>query len=115
MLRLLTLPDDVKEMVKSGKLSYGHARTLVGIEDAVSVARRIADQSLSVRQTEKLVKQHKQSPHSTENCEIINLADQISSLIGLQSSIKLKGKGGILEINFPNFEELDVLIRKFNG
>jgi ParB family chromosome partitioning protein len=115
MLRLLTLPDDIKDMVKSGKLSYGHARALVGTEDAVSVAHQIADQSLNVRQTEKLIKQRKQSSCNAENCETINLADQISSLIGLQSSIKLKGKGGILEINFPNFEELDVLIRKLNG
>ncbi|MDR1334052.1 MAG: ParB/RepB/Spo0J family partition protein [Holosporaceae bacterium] len=115
MLRLLTLPDDVKDMVKSGKLTYGHARALVGTEDAISVAHQVADQSLNVRQTEKLVKQRKQSSRSGDDCETINLAEQISSLIGLQSHIKLKGSGGILEINFANFEELDVLIRRLNG
>jgi ParB family chromosome partitioning protein len=114
MLRLLTLPDAVKDMVKSGKLTYGHARALVGTEDIVSVAHQVANQSLNVRQTEKLVKQRKR-PCSEENCEIINLAERISSLVGLQSCIKLKGTGGILEINFANFEELDVLVHRLNG
>ncbi|MDR2781690.1 MAG: ParB/RepB/Spo0J family partition protein [Holosporaceae bacterium] len=115
MLRLLTLPDEIKDMVKSGKLAYGHARALIGTEDAISIANQVIDQSMNVRQVENLVKQRKQSNDNTKNSEISNLAEQISSLIKLKSNIKLKGSGGIVEINFSNFEELDFFVRRLNG
>jgi ParB family chromosome partitioning protein len=115
MLRLLTLPEEVKDLVESGKLTCGHARALVGTEDAISIANLAVDESMNVREIEKLVKQRKQPKTNKVDCEIINLAEQISSLVGLKSHIQLKGRGGIVEINFDNFEELDLLIRKLNG
>jgi ParB family chromosome partitioning protein len=115
MLRLLTLPDEVKDLVRSGKLSCGHARALVGAEDAISVADLAVSESMNVREIEKLVKRRKQPRANKEDSEITHLAEQISSLVGLKSGIKLKGNGGVVEINFGNFEELDFLIRKLNG
>ncbi|MDR0581317.1 MAG: ParB/RepB/Spo0J family partition protein [Holosporaceae bacterium] len=121
MLRLLTLPEDVKNHVKVGALSFGHARALVGMEDAGSVADRVVKQSLTVRQTENLVRRQRSNSSgdkSGDNCanqEILRLADQISTLIGLKSNVKLNGSGGTIEINFKNFEELDFFIRKLNN
>jgi ParB family chromosome partitioning protein len=118
MLRLLTLPDEVRDMIKAEKITFGHARALVGVEDAAAVAGRVVEQSLSVRQIENIVKQRKNNQSNGNGYvdpEILNLADQISSLVGLKSSVKLKGSGGVIEINFNNFEELDSFIHKLNS
>jgi ParB family chromosome partitioning protein len=115
-LRLLSLPNQVKDMIRAGKLTFGHARALVGMEDAISIADQAVKQSLNVRQVESLIRQRRgRANDNCDNPEIFNLAEQISSLTGLKSSVKLKGGGGVVEINFRNFEELDTLIRKLNG
>lgn len=59
VMRLLNLPDDVKQMIKEGKLSFGHARALVTSDDASAVARKVLEGSLNVRDTEKLVRRRK--------------------------------------------------------
>ena len=59
VMRLLHLPDDVKQMIKEGKLSFGHARALVTSDDASVVARKVLENSLNVRDTEKLVRRRK--------------------------------------------------------
>ena len=59
IMRLLHLPDDVKQMIKDGKLSFGHARALVTSDDASAVARKVLEDSLNVRDTEKLVRRRK--------------------------------------------------------
>ncbi|MDR2646409.1 MAG: ParB/RepB/Spo0J family partition protein [Holosporaceae bacterium] len=117
MLRLLTLPEDVKKYVKTGALSFGHARALVGVEDADSIADHVVKHSLTVRQTENLARRQR-SNSSGDNYidqETLLLADKISSLTGLRSNVKLNGSGGIIEINFKNFEELDFFIRRLNN
>lgn len=63
VMRLLNLPVDVKQMIKEGKLSFGHARALVTSDDASVIAKRIVNESLSVRDTEKLVKRRKNPSH----------------------------------------------------
>jgi ParB family chromosome partitioning protein len=116
ILRLLSLPNEVKDMIRAGKLAFGHARALVGSEDAVSIAQDAAAQSLNVRQVEDIVKRRK-NKKSDENCgdpEILNLANQISALIGLKSNVKLKGNSGVIEISFNNLEELESLVRRLN-
>ncbi|MDR0631965.1 MAG: ParB/RepB/Spo0J family partition protein [Holosporaceae bacterium] len=118
MLRLLTLPDEVRDMIRAEKLTFGHARALVGVEDAAAIADRVVEQSLSVRQVENITKQRK-NDRSDGNAyvdpEILNLANQISSLVGLKSNVRIKGNGGVIEINFNNFEELDSFVHKLNG
>ncbi|MDR0677404.1 MAG: ParB/RepB/Spo0J family partition protein [Holosporaceae bacterium] len=110
-LRILSLPDDVKSLIREGKLSFGHARALVGTENAVSIAKQAVSQSLNVRETENMVRQQKSN---YQDPEISTLAGHISTLIGLNANIKLKGKGGVVEINFNNFEELDSFVQKLN-
>ncbi|MDR2723696.1 MAG: ParB/RepB/Spo0J family partition protein [Holosporaceae bacterium] len=117
MLRLLSLPEEVKNYIHTGKLSFGHARTLVGMEDAVSIADHIVNQSLNVRQAENLTRRQKSDGvHGNHtDPEVLNLTNQISSLTGLKSTVKLKGNGGTVEINFQNFEELDFFISRLNN
>ncbi|MDR1561438.1 MAG: ParB/RepB/Spo0J family partition protein [Holosporaceae bacterium] len=119
ILRLLSLPDEVKILLKNNKISFGHARALIGSENAISMANKIINESLSVRQTENIVKQRKNVGTQTNkkhyaDPEISNLASQISSLVGLRTHIKLKNPGGVVEINFNDFKELDSLIYKLN-
>lgn len=125
ILRLLALPEDVKELIRSKKLTFGHARALIGSENVSELAKRIVDQSINVRETENLVKSIKNShyPMGARNevtnryvdPEIQNIAHQISSMTGLQVNIKLKNRGGIVEIGFRDFNELDHLLSKLNG
>jgi ParB family chromosome partitioning protein len=125
-LRLLTLPEDVKNLVREGKITFGHARAIVGAENASKMAERIVDQSLNVRQTEELMRERRaKSPDGGNrdanggknftDPEVLNVANQISSLIGLQVAIKLKNHGGVIQIEFKSFEELDMLMRKLNN
>lgn len=112
VMRLLNLPDDVKQMIKEGKLSFGHARALVTSENASAVANEVINKSLNVRDTENLVKR-KRSP-SFVDPEIFNISKQIEELTGLKTSIKLKGNSGTIELSFENLNQLDSFIQKMN-
>lgn len=132
VMRLLNLPDDVKQMIKEGKLSFGHARALVTSDDASAMAQKVLDNSLNVRDTEKLVKRRK-NPQSASQCsekkrdaslyelssyvdpEVLNISHQIEQLSGLKTNIKLEGNNrGIIELSFENFSQLDKFIQKIN-
>ena len=141
VMRLLNLPDDVKQLIKEGKLSFGHARALVTSDNASEVAREILNDSLNVRDTEKLVRRRKNpqvektkdsnSRNSDEHSdkynaslqelssyvdpEILNISHQIAELSGLKTNVKLKGNNsGIIELSFENFNQLDKFIQKMN-
>ncbi|MDR2107420.1 MAG: ParB/RepB/Spo0J family partition protein [Holosporaceae bacterium] len=116
MLRLLSLPEEVKNMVRDGRLTFGHARALIGAENPVAIAEKIISGALNVRQTENMTRQRR-TKHSNDNFtdpEIGNLAYQISSLLGLKAEIKLKGNGGVVEITFSSLDELDSFVGKLN-
>ena len=121
MLRLLSLPEKIKNYLSSGQISFGHARALIGQEDSEKIAQMIIDQSLSVRQAEDIVRQRKNVSKVASalmnpqiSPEIYNISSQLTSLIGLSSKVKLKKNGGLIEIEFSNFEELDLLIEKLS-
>ena len=141
VMRLLNLPDDVKQLIKEGKLSFGHARALVTSDNASEVAREILNDSLNVRDTEKLVRRRKNpqvektkdsnSRNSDEHSdkynaslqelssyvdpEILNISHQIAELSGLKTNVKIKGNNsGIIELSFENFNQLDKFIQKMN-
>lgn len=114
VMRLLTLPDEVKQMVKEGKLSFGHARALVTSDDTIRLAREITNKSLNVRETENLIRKQKETDNQYVDPEVYNLSHQIAELTGLQTAIKLKGKGGKIEMFFTDFKQLDSFIQKIN-
>ena len=116
-LRLLKLDDKVKAMLAEGLISTGHARALLAVEDKNKqqiLATRIFDEKLSVRETEKLVKQilenkeSKKEEKSSEKLIYKKLEDSLKSIIGSKVSIKSKDNGkGKIEIDYYSIEELD--------
>ena len=116
-LRLLKLDDKVKAMLAEGLISTGHARALLAVEDKNKqqiLATRIFDEKLSVRETEKLVKQileKKESNKEKKSSDKLiykKLEDSLKSIIGSKVSIKSKDNGkGKIEIDYYSIEELD--------
>jgi ParB family chromosome partitioning protein len=122
-LRLLTLPAEVQEMVDQGQLTAGHARALVGREDALTLAREIASAGMSVRDIESRVaiktsKSAKPSTTPVKSADTIALERDVSDAIGMKVAIKLKGDEqsgrGTLSIEFKNFDQLDDVLRRLN-
>ena len=120
-LRLLKLPDIVRGMLIDGTLSAGHARTLVSAADPVSVARRIIEEGLSVRQAEALA----QAPETAESktstakgqavpkdADTVALEKRLSDAIGVAVSIRHRNDGGEVRIAYHNLEQLDAVVRK---
>ena len=94
-LRLLNLPEQVLRFVEQRKISSGHAKILVGLENALSIANKIIEKNLSVRQTENFVKifRKKQKPSKlNKDLNVRDLELSISSKIGLKVDISNKKK-----------------------
>ena len=115
-LRLLDLPKDVQKLVSDGKLSGGHARALVGLENASELAEQIINKDLSVRATEKLTADIKFKPIKIQYVEpadfqIKNMANDLERKLGLKVKINTckKGNGSIL-LKYDNPAQLSRLI-----
>lgn len=115
-LRLLGLPEPVKEMVQAGDLSAGHARALLGNPRAVELARDIVAKGLNVRQTERLAKSAPKSgaPRApkAKDADCAALERDLTTLLGLKVSIDVHGAGGRLSIQYQNLEQLDDLLQR---
>lgn len=115
LLRLLSLPEDVQGMVREGKLSAGHARALIGTPDPAALARKVAAQGLSVRETERLVKNSagKTTPSPRGNAErdadTRALEGDLSAHLGLAVTIDHKGESGSVTIRYASLDDLDRL------
>ncbi len=124
-MRLLKLNDRVQEMVIAGRLTTGHARALLGIEDAerqIEAAEEVADNKLNVRDTEKLVKkvqQEKERPGEKTDTKTDSKLDAIyhdleesmKAILGTKVAIHQKDeKKGKIEIEYYSMEELDRII-----
>ena len=113
-LRLLTLPDDVIKLIENHKLTSGHAKILVGLENASIVAAKILDKKLSVRQTESLVKFYKNNKKIRKKFKDANIQDlenSISEKIGLTVSIKNnKRNKGSISFFYKDVDQLNKLI-----
>jgi len=113
-LRLLTLPDDVIRLIETQKLTAGHAKVLVGLENASFVASKIIEKKLSVRQTEKFVqlfKGKKQISKKIKDTNITALELSISNKIGLivdiQNNKRNKGK---ISFEYKDLDQLNKII-----
>lgn len=119
-LRLRQLPDQIKESITDGRLSMGHARALLGAETPVQQTaawRSIIRKSLSVRQTEELIKRLRKAGEAverkkstTEDRHLASVADSLSRRFGTKVQIKRRGKKGRLEIEFYSNEDLNRLL-----
>ena len=115
-LRLLTLPESVRALVREGKLSAGHARTLIGLPDAEKRAQDIIAGMLNVRQAEQRssTKRGKQARHP-KDAETKDLESRVSNALGLKVQVLDKGKrGGEVRVEYRTLEQLDEIARRLS-
>ena len=115
-LRLLNLPDLVRQQIEEGKLTAGHARALVATDAPEDLAQQIIALGLSVREAEQLSRDQAMPKDKTAPEKDANLAQlerQLSELLGLKVEIADKGrKGGALVISYKSLDQLDEVCRK---
>ncbi|TPM26065.1 ParB/RepB/Spo0J family partition protein [Mesorhizobium sp. B2-3-4] len=120
-LRLLKLPDVIRDMLVDGALSAGHARTLVTAEDPAGLAKRIVEEGLSVRQAEALAQMPAGSPAKEakpaaaaeqKDADTLALEKLLTDTTGMIVTVDHKGKGGTLRIAYRSLEQLDELCRR---
>ena len=122
-LRLLKLPDAVKDYIHSGKLSAGHARMLVGEPDAEALAKEIVARELNVRQVEAMArarahKSGKKPAHgrkaraSSKTADVLAFEKRVSDATGLIVSIDHRNDRGTLTIRYGSLEQLDDLVQR---
>lgn len=116
-LRLLKLPETVRRFLEEGKLSAGHARTLLGADDPEALARSIIERGMSVRDTEAMVQTGKLVQRSARSRvdrdpDIVAFEDRLRGAIGLACQIKPKAKGGTLTIRYTSLDQLDRIARQ---
>ena len=113
-LRILTLPGDVLDLIETKKISAGHAKILVGLENASFVAQKIIEKKLSVRQSENFVKIFKKKKGfftKSNDPNIQNLERSISDKIGLNVSIKNNKKNkGTITFGYHDIDQLNKII-----
>jgi ParB family chromosome partitioning protein len=122
VLRLLALPKDVQALVINGSLSSGHARALITAPNASDLARVVVARGLSVRQTEKLVKEPKapskdRMPRPAKDADTRALEGDLSAALKMAVSITHNPgqEGGSITIRYKNLEQLDELCRHLAG
>jgi ParB family chromosome partitioning protein len=113
-LRILSLPDEVIKLIETNKLSTGHAKILVGLDNASFVANKIVDNKLSVRQSENFVqlfKKKRQKSKITKDTNIIALELSISNKIGLNVEIQNnKRNKGKISFEYKDLDQLNKII-----
>ena len=113
-LRLLGLPGEVLAMVESGNLSAGHGRTLIGLNNAFDIAKKIIQKKLSVRQSEVLVRQFRNKKFKLvhkKDTNILDLQKDLEEKTGLSVSINnKKNNSGTISFEYHDLDQLDNLI-----
>ena len=114
-LRLLTLPRKIIEMIRNDKISQGHAKILIGLENSLLLAEKIVKKKLSVRQTESLVriiKSGQAKKVALRNSNVISTENELSEKIGMRVHlINKKDNSGTLTFNYKGLDQLDRLIK----
>jgi ParB family chromosome partitioning protein len=116
-LRLLQLPTVIQTLVRSGKLSAGHARTIIGAADPVAIARKVMAQGLNVRETENLVRletEGRKAPATpaVRNADTLALERDLSDRLGLHVVVADRNGTGEVRVRYQSLEQLDDLCRR---
>jgi ParB family transcriptional regulator, chromosome partitioning protein len=125
ILRLLSLPLSVQQLMREEKISMGHARALITAEDPETLARLVISQGLSVRQIEKMAtsksstgsgsSSHSVTGKSGKDVDILALENELSSTIGLKITLDPQGaEQGILKIHYKSLDQLDDICSRLN-
>jgi ParB family chromosome partitioning protein len=116
-LRLLQLPEDVQSLVRQGRLSAGHARALIGLAEAGTLAEEIVQKGLSVRDAEALARKAAAGPAAAraaprKSADTLALERDLSERLGLQVQIQDKDGKGEVRIRYADLEQLDEVCRR---
>jgi ParB family chromosome partitioning protein len=113
-LRLLGLPEPIRDHLEAGRLTAGHARALLGVDDGVQLAAHIIERRLSVRQTEALarrsasgIERRKGRKEAAKHADTLDLESQLSEALGLQVRLTAAGAAGEVRIRYQSLEQLD--------
>jgi ParB family chromosome partitioning protein len=117
-LRLLKLPESVKAMIRDGRLTAGHARTLIGVPDAEARAKAIVEAGLNVREAEAKTKRKAKANGESvrgKDADTRALEASLSNILGLTVEITHRGnKGGELKIAYKTLEQLDDVVARLS-
>jgi len=126
--RLLSLPRAVLDLVESGRLSMGHARALIGQEDAAGLARQAVNDNLSVREIEKLVRKISKNLKNQDNAtaharpaaddaDIVAVQNHLEEFLGLNVRIKADAdpRSGSITIKYGSLDQLDLVCQRLTG
>lgn len=111
-LRLLKLPDSVKDLLRKKQITAGHARAILLAEDQEGFAKNIIENNMSVRETENIMRQ--QNKAAVVPSDLAVLERTISDKLKMYVRIIQKSKGGIIQIFFDNYDDLDTFIERFS-
>ena len=126
LMRLLDLPSGVQALIGDGSLAMGHARALIGADDAEAIARKVVREGLSVRTVEALVRAEKgggRKPAAAEPAlggardpDIVAVERHLSELLGIGVAIQYAGGGkGALTLRFASLDQLDMICQRLSG
>ena len=114
-LRLLTLPEKLIDMIRNEKISQGHAKILIGLENALLLAEKIFKKKLSVRQTESMVRSIKTGPQKkniAKDSNILATENELTNKIGMRVFLNnKKNNSGTLTFEYKGLDQLDRLIK----
>jgi len=124
LLRLNQLPESIKFMINNSQLSMGHARCLIGLENAEEIATKIVANDLNVRQVEELVSNRKRKEKANNSVtkekdkviddDLVILGQSLSEKFGVKVVVENSWNGGRISLHYSNLEELDLILTKFN-
>jgi ParB family chromosome partitioning protein len=121
-LRLLKLPEKVQSLVRSGKVSAGHARVLIGRADAEELAQKIVEMGLSVRQVEEWGRAGKDAGKSPpppaarsrgdKDADTVALERRVTDALGLEVTVDHRGEAGVVHVRYRSLDQLDEVVRR---
>lgn len=127
LLRLLELPEFVKQSLLQGDISMGHARAVATADDPEALAREVIARDLSVRQTEERVRREKSKPGRGRDragggnavkpvdADLEALERQLGDILGVRIQITHKGQGGTVALHYSSLDQLDMICQRLSG
>jgi ParB family chromosome partitioning protein len=122
LLRLLDLPEFVRQSLMRGDINMGHARAIAAVPDPETLAREIVAKDLSVRQAEARARRVKQGPRelvlgkaSAVDPDLAALERQLGDMLGVRVQVAHKGDGGTVSLHYSSLEQLDMICQRLTG
>ena len=118
IIRLLSLPQSIQDMISQGNISSGHARAIMNSAFPEQLAEKIINENLSVRATEALVKEKKEGPKKVKlkDPDTIDLEKKLTDILGLDVTISHRGQqGGSLKVTYKSLDQLELVTKKLRS